>query len=251
MNVEAVPAAAAVAVYFTGSDDYVAPGMGKGQHVQNMWTRQGDGKRKPQPHPILRRRWPFCVWIDASRRGLRELNTLHKRRQRRRRGRHMTNDDRPSKGSRVDWWRGWGGGVGNSGTGSAVDWVKASFSELCACWFKKIIKDIFVVLMSLPRTFFRMGRTQNIDWPTSKATQVNSRMRVSVSVCGCTCVCVLVKCASSVASTNSKTGSSSMFTVDNARGVRSRIPYHARHPLENPLAAAMGQSWLCQSHPGT
>lgn len=36
---------------------------------------------------------------------------------------------------------------------SAVDWVKASFSELCACWFKKIIKDIFVVLMSLPSTF--------------------------------------------------------------------------------------------------
>lgn len=40
---------------------------------------------------------------------------------------------------------------------SAVDWVKASFSELCACWFKKIIKDIFVVLMSLPSTFSGPG----------------------------------------------------------------------------------------------
>jgi len=45
-------------------------------------------------------------------------------------------------------------------------------------------------------------------------------------VCGSVWVslCVLVKCATSVASTNSKTGSSSMFTVDNARGVRISLP---------------------------
>lgn len=36
------PADAAVAVYFTGSDDYVAPGMGMGtSNVQYVWTRQG------------------------------------------------------------------------------------------------------------------------------------------------------------------------------------------------------------------
>lgn len=68
----------------------------------------------------------------------------------------MTNDDRPSKGSREK--------EGGRCDRSAVDWVKASFSELCACWFKKIIKDIFVVLMSLPSTFSGgQGRVRDID----------------------------------------------------------------------------------------
>jgi len=61
----------------------------------------------------------------------------------------MTNDDSSlaENGGEED-----GGGL------PTVSGVKASFilhapCWLCACWFKKIIKDIFVVLMSLPSTF--------------------------------------------------------------------------------------------------
>lgn len=115
----------------------------------------------------------LCVWIDAPRRG--ELNTLHKRcpRQAHTHTGHMTNDDRLERKT-----RGHGGG-GSGGmrdmANPAVDWVKASFMQLCACWFKKIIKDIFVVLMSLPSTFSARTLTNQ---PNSSKQLVCVRMCV-------------------------------------------------------------------------